>query len=146
MFRVFSSFCMGDYLIVNFLFVDYLIANFLFVGTTLTMAVVRDTLITVANIGDSRIVLASRTADGDIIATRLSVDHKPDIPEERARICEAGGRVFAIEYDDGGLGPLRVWLSNMNMPGLAMSRSLCDEVAHVAGSPPPLLFSLDFTY
>ena len=30
-------------------------------------------------------------------------------------------------------GPARVWLANQNIPGLAMSRSLCDEVAKQAG-------------
>ena len=30
-------------------------------------------------------------------------------------------------------GPARVWLADQNIPGLAMSRSLCDEVAKQAG-------------
>ena len=30
-------------------------------------------------------------------------------------------------------GPPRVWLGHMDVPGLAMSRSLCDGVAHTAG-------------
>jgi serine/threonine protein phosphatase PrpC len=41
--------------------------------------------------------------------------------------------VFAVEYDDGVDGPARVWLGHMDVPGLAMSRSLCDAVAHSAG-------------
>lgn len=38
-----------------------------------------------------------------------------------------------MEYDDGVDGPMRVWLGNMDVPGLAMSRSLGDVVAHTAG-------------
>jgi hypothetical protein len=49
------------------------------------------------------------------------------------RIIAAGGRVFAVEYDDGIDGPPRVWLGHMDIPGLAMSRSLGDTVAHTAG-------------
>ncbi len=41
--------------------------------------------------------------------------------------------MFAVEYDDGVDGPARVWLGHMDVPGLAMSRSLCDAVAHSAG-------------
>ncbi len=43
-------------------------------------------------------------------------------PDEKARILAAGGRVFAVEYDDGVDGPPRVWLGHMDVPGLAMSR------------------------
>jgi hypothetical protein len=52
----------------------------------------------------------------------VSNDHKPDLVEEKARILAAGGRVFAVEYDDGISGPQRVWLGHMDIPGLAMSR------------------------
>jgi len=55
------------------------------------------------------------------------------LPAEKARIEAKGGRVFAVEYDDGVDGPARVWLGHMDVPGLAMSRSLCDAVAHSAG-------------
>ncbi|KAH8053616.1 protein serine/threonine phosphatase [Aureococcus anophagefferens] len=60
-------------------------------------------------------------------------NHKPDAPAEKARILGAGGRVFAVEYDDGVDGPPRVWLGHMDVPGLAMSRSVGDVVAHAAG-------------
>lgn len=30
--------------------------------------------------------------------------------------------MFSVEYSDGVDGPPRVWLGNMDMPGLAMSR------------------------
>ncbi|TFJ84529.1 hypothetical protein NSK_004514 [Nannochloropsis salina CCMP1776] len=64
---------------------------------------------------------------------RLSIDHKPDVAAEKARILAANGRVFAVRYDDGVDGPARVWLKDLDVPGLAMSRSLGDVVAHTVG-------------
>ena len=50
-----------------------------------------------------------------------------------------------MEYDDGVDGPARVWLGHMDVPGLAMSRSLCDGVAHTAGvSSEPEFFEYEF--
>ena len=61
----------------------------------------------------------------------------------QARIVAAGGRVFAVRYDDGIDGPARVWLAHADIPGLAMSRSLGDKVAHTAGvSSEPEIFEL----
>ena len=69
----------------------------------------------------------------EYVVTELTHDHKPGLPEEKERIEKAGGRVFAMEYDDGYDGPARVWLKDQDIPGLAMSRSLCDTVAHSVG-------------
>lgn len=120
-------------------------------GTTITLAVIRGRRVTVANIGDSRIIIGKRRrilhrqahqqpADHFqhhhplvIDAFPLSVDHKPHLPMEHARIVAAGGRVFSVRYEDGAIGPPRVWLGDANVPGLAMSRSLGDFVVHTAG-------------
>jgi len=104
-----------------------------FSGTTFTCAVIRNNKCTLANIGDSRTSLGFRNAAGGVTAIGLTDDHKPDLPAEKARIEAKGGRVFAVEYDDGVDGPARVWLGHMDVPGLAMSRSLGDVVAHSAG-------------
>ncbi|CAM9558556.1 unnamed protein product [Phaeothamnion confervicola] len=101
-----------------------------FSGSTLVAAAVRGNSITIANVGDSRITLGIRDAASGAVRTEaLSFDHKPDLPAEKARILAAGGRVFAVEYDDGVDGPPRVWLGHMDVPGLAMSRSLGDKVS-----------------
>ncbi len=117
-----------------------------FSGTTFTCAVIRGNRCTMANIGDSRTSLASRNPKtGEMTAESLTIDHKPDLPAEKARIQNKGGRVFAVEYDDGIDGPARVWLGHMDVPGLAMSRSLGDVVAHSAGvSSEPEFFEYDF--
>lgn len=103
-----------------------------FSGTTAVMSVIRGTDLIVGNIGDSRIS-KGELVDGKIVAKQVSDDHKPDRPDEKARILKEGGRVFAVEYDDGIDGPPRVWLGHMDVPGLAMARSLGDTVAHSAG-------------
>jgi protein phosphatase 1G len=46
----------------------------------------------VGNAGDSRCVLAKKSGD-KYNAIELSVDHKPDLPEEKKRIEKAGGFV-----------------------------------------------------
>lgn len=109
-----------------------------FSGTTAVVAVIRENLLVVGNVGDSRITRGYSTAPDASGATRIaceavSDDHKPDREDEKARIVASGGRVFAVEYDDGIDGPPRVWLGHMDVPGLAMSRSLGDAVAHTAG-------------
>jgi len=115
-----------------------------FSGTTLAMAIIRGNHITGVNIGDSRVIIARSDGASSTTSTNaesthglkaedLTFDHKPDSPAEKERIIAAGGRVFAVEYDDGIDGPPRVWLGHMDVPGLAMSRSLGDSVAHMAG-------------
>lgn len=107
-----------------------------FSGTTLSMAIVREDKLFGVNIGDSRVIVGKNASSNgvlNVIAEEFTHDHKPDTPAERERIIQAGGRVFAVQYDDGIDGPPRVWLGNMDVPGLAMSRSLGDTVAHTAG-------------
>lgn len=103
-----------------------------FSGTTLSMAIVRGNKLTGVNVGDSRVIMAQEK-NSRMVAKDVTFDHKPDSPKEKERILACGGRVFAVEYDDGVDGPPRVWLGHMDIPGLAMSRSLGDVVAHSAG-------------
>jgi len=103
-----------------------------FSGTTLSMAIVRGNNLTGVNIGDSRVIMG-KEENGALTFQDITFDHKPDSPKEKERILACGGRVFAVEYDDGIDGPPRVWLGHMDIPGLAMSRSLGDVVAHSAG-------------
>ncbi|KAL8232027.1 hypothetical protein R6Q57_001805 [Mikania cordata] len=79
------------------------------VGSTAVVAVVTSDKIVVANCGDSRAVLCRNG-----VAIPLSTDHKPDRPDELARIEAGGGRVI---YWDGA----RV------LGMLAMSRAIGDN-------------------
>lgn len=103
-----------------------------FSGTTLSMAIIRGNTLIGVNVGDSRVIMG-KEENGCFSFHDVTFDHKPDSPAEKERILACGGRVFAVEYDDGIDGPARVWLGHMDIPGLAMSRSLGDVVAHSAG-------------
>lgn len=117
-----------------------------FSGTTAVLAVVHGNMLTVCNVGDSRIICVGRGKGKKVKVESVSEDHKPDTPAERARITKAGGRVFAVAYDDGVDGPARVWLGHMDIPGLAMSRSLGDTIAHTAGvSSKPDIYTRELT-
>lgn len=86
--------------------------------------------------GDSRAILGRKKShlSRKIDFLELSKDHKPDNPLERERIEKSGG--FVDNYHSAGgecYGPYRVWLKGAQYPGLAMSRSLGDEVAASVG-------------
>ena len=94
-----------------------------------------------ANVGDSRCVLGK--FDGKSWkAKNLTRDHKLNEEDEKKRIIEKGGRIEAYKDEEGDfVGPERVWLKDENLPGLAMSRSFGDDIAHSVGvvSQPEIL-------
>lgn len=44
------------------------------------------------NIGDSRTILVSEF-DKEVLVSQVTEDHKPELPQESARIIAAGGKV-----------------------------------------------------
>ena len=97
-------------------------------GSTVVIVHVTKEKIICANCGDSRAILLCRKENGCSII-KLSRDHKPNLLEEKKRIIAAGGRVDRIY----GMGPYRVWFKDGDYPGLAMSRSIGDTLAHKIG-------------
>ncbi|RLN70745.1 hypothetical protein BBJ28_00025948 [Nothophytophthora sp. Chile5] len=96
-------------------------------GTTAVGMLVREKDVFLANVGDSRAVIARYCDEEQRYMLHCETkDHKPDVPEECARIERNNGRVF--EW-----GSYRVWLQDVDMPGLAMSRSFGDAVAKTVG-------------
>jgi serine/threonine protein phosphatase PrpC len=69
----------------------------------------------------------------ELAARRLSNDHKPEAPAERARIEATGGRVCPFELRGKAMGPPRVWRGDEWTPGLAVARSFGDSVAATIG-------------
>lgn len=111
-------------------------------GATCVVTTISEGRICVANLGDSRCVLARQTggAGGPVCAVALTNDHKPDRPDERARILAMGGQVGSRQLFVGNgplripIGPARVWYQvRGETMGLAMSRSLGDQIAHSVG-------------
>lgn len=109
-------------------------------GTTGTVILHRqkENKLYVAHVGDSRAVIAKRVAtegkpftvsNAKFIAKDLTVDHKPELPEECARITEMGGVVKRMIHDI----PYRVFVKDRPVPGLAMSRALGDTLGHSVG-------------
>lgn len=72
-----------------------------------------------ANVGDSRVVIGTGSR-----AIQLTIDHKPDLPEERARIEGLGGKVIS-------------WDVPRVQGVLAMSRALGDPGLKPFVSPDP---------
>lgn len=65
----------------------------------------------------------------------LSDDQKPSREDEKQRILKFGGRVEAQKDARGQqVGPLRVWMKDVHMPGLAMTRSFGDKAGRKAGT------------
>ncbi|CAL4907628.1 unnamed protein product [Urochloa decumbens] len=95
-------------------------------GCTALSAVKQGDLLVVANVGDSRAVLAT-AADSDgggaLAAVQLTVDFKPNLPQEKERIKRCNGQVYC-HADEPGL--YRVWGPGRDSPGLAMSRAFGD--------------------
>jgi len=105
-----------------------------FSDTTLVFSLIVNDIVYTANIGDSRAIIVQQSEDGTLACKALSIDHKCEIPEEKERILAKGGRVATLPCPNGeDSGPLRVWLADIDVPGLAMSRSLGDDVAHSVG-------------
>jgi serine/threonine protein phosphatase PrpC len=76
-------------------------------GATAAACLVRGNMLYAANAGDARAVLGRRSG-----AVRLTHDHKPGLPEEKARITAAGGFVFSrggVDRVDGFLAVSRAF-------------------------------------
>lgn len=127
--------------------------DFDFSGTTVVTILLYQNRLVCSNAGDSRAILAFQKPLSELkhlvlpnefqqmnpnekvwVALPLSRDHKPDEPDEQERILKANGRIESFKEPNGDpIGPSRVWLKNEEIPGLAMSRSLGDRVAHSVG-------------
>ncbi|MCQ2817112.1 MAG: protein phosphatase 2C domain-containing protein [archaeon] len=119
-------------------------------GSTCVSVIYSPEKLIIANIGDSRCVLGKKiifnnspTDKGNknqpsfkYVFENLSRDHKPSLPDESERIKKAGGRIRPMLDDDGKtfIGPLRVYMKDKEMPGLAMTRSFGDAYAATAGT------------
>ena len=103
-----------------------------FSGTTCIIVFQIGKNLITANVGDSRAILiySENPDDKKLENTKiieLSIDQKPELPEEKKRIYKMGGIVDQMLDGKGKRnGPFRVWAGKQNYPGLAMSRSIGD--------------------
>jgi len=94
-------------------------------GTTGVVCAIINGVMYIANVGDSRAVMFKEPDS----VLRLSIDHKPDLPEEEKRIKDLGGFVF-----DGRV-----------MRKLAVSRALGDIELQPLVSPKPYVNIVDIS-
>lgn len=92
-------------------------------GTTALTVVKQGRHLVVANAGDSRAVLAVTSDDGCLKPVQLSVDFRPNLPEEAERIKQSKGKVLCLKDEPG---VYRVWTPDSGTPGLAISRAFGD--------------------
>lgn len=110
--------------------------NSLLSGSTCVSLIYTPYKLITANVGDSRAIMG-KFKDNKWFSFDLTRDHKPSEEDEKNRILNAGGRIEPMkDYDDTFIGPKRVWLKDEDYPGLAMSRSFGDRVAHSVGVIP----------
>jgi serine/threonine protein phosphatase PrpC len=109
-----------------------------FSGTTCVMVFQIGERLICANVGDSRAIMVKGTK-----VIPLSIDQKPDDPEESKRIVENGGEISQFEEDGEKSGPFRVWKKGEVYPGIAMSRSIGDLIASTLGVIPEPKFIED---
>ena len=106
-----------------------------FSGSTCVSLIYSPQKIFCINLGDSRCILGKFDKKNNIWYHKpLSNDHKPSIIEEKARILKSNGRIEPYKNENNFyIGPERVWLKDEDVPGLAMSRSFGDDLAHTIG-------------
>ena len=103
-------------------------------GTTVSSIILTSDKIISINMGDSRSCIF-KYENGIYSYKNLTRDHKPSEKDESTRIINSNGRIKRC-YDEQlkkYIGPERVWLKNKEEPGLAMTRSIGDKVAHSIG-------------
>jgi serine/threonine protein phosphatase PrpC len=104
-----------------------------FSGTTCVSLIYTSKKVFCINIGDSRCIVGK--FDGsNWKSENLSNDHKPQSVKEKERIIKSGGIIRqSVDAKGEFIGPQRVWVKDGDVPGLAMTRSFGDEIAHQIG-------------
>lgn len=89
-------------------------------GAAGSVLVLEEQTVHIAFIGDARVMLGSwnRRDSRMIFCTK---DHKPELPEEKARLEAEGSEVREVDE-----GSWRIYLKGSNFPGLTMSRAFGD--------------------
>lgn len=111
-------------------------------GCTASVILNVDNKLYMGHVGDSRIMYVSEKdlENSNWLPTYLSQDHKPNVPEEKARIESKSGEVKRISKDS----PYRVYNKGQLQPGLAITRAMGDISAHLCGViHEPEIFGID---
>lgn len=107
-------------------------------GTTCCLVIHIGNHLICANVGDSRGIVAYDEQNDNnlnfLSVMPLSIDYKPELEEEKARIIMSGGEIEQLKDSFGmNSGPYRVFAAGKDFPGLAMSRSIGDLIGKKIG-------------
>lgn len=104
-------------------------------GTTCTLVFQFNKNLVCASVGDSRAILIyDNDTQNNLYIFPLSIDHKPDLPQEFERIMKSGGEIKKIINEYGNkIGPNRIFKYGLNYPGLSISRALGDFQGKTCG-------------
>ena len=103
-------------------------------GSTCCSVIISQNKIICSNLGNSRAIL-SRYENGIYTSINLSRDHKLTEHDEMKRILNKGGIIkqsYNIESKEF-FGPQKIFLKNSEIPGLSITRSFGDNIAHNIG-------------
>lgn len=106
-----------------------------FSGTTCVMVYRIGTKLIISNIGDSRAIIVKQHNNNTYHSEYLSNDHKPGVSKEKKRIEAKGGVVKCCNNENENNIHLiyRVWMKGEKYPGIAISRTLGDQIAKTIG-------------
>ena len=82
------------------------------------------------NLGDNKAILA-RYENGLYNFVNLNRQHKPTLSDEKKRILENNGKIGHLNENTNI--PIKIWSKNIDIPGLSISRSFGDAIAHNFG-------------
>lgn len=110
-------------------------------GTTATVAIIDRKKINLGWVGDSKAVLFVTSDEDfkDLIPYNITSMHNLKSDEEQQRIKDAGGIVRAVggnlfkTVSSSNTGPLRVFKTGADLPGLMVSKSIGDTIAKTIG-------------
>jgi len=114
-------------------------------GSTASVILQLGSRLFVANTGDSRsFICVHHSATGYTNIVYTTADHKPSVPEEKARVESMGGEVWQPSYGQGSARVVfRDPLSGIET-GLAMSRSIGDrDISELGIIPDPHVDIID---
>ena len=106
-------------------------------GATLCSCFIFNNILYVINVGDSKVIKCCYNyAENDWYNKQLSLEHKPNNPEEYKRITSKNAKVEKLKNDFGEeYGDFRIFKEDSEslQPGLSMSRTIGDDDAKKLG-------------
>eukprot|EP01016_Furgasonia_blochmanni_P020864 TRINITY_DN2325_c0_g1_i13.p1 TRINITY_DN2325_c0_g1~~TRINITY_DN2325_c0_g1_i13.p1 ORF type:complete len:485 (-),score=114.48 TRINITY_DN2325_c0_g1_i13:128-1582(-) len=100
-------------------------------GTTASVLIQRDYRIYVGHLGNNRVLVAKMKNKRSLSFVQLNTCHTPEVHTEKARIFANGGETRCLKNDKEK--EERVFVRGRVYPGLEMTRSIGDDVAHLVG-------------